>query len=91
MEELIKRLEKLREADVLQEETFREIVYVFDYLWQLRFFNQIAANAELRLDSDELDIEQLSEIERDNLQTVISRIPVIQTELSYDFLGVASL
>ena len=66
------------------------MVYVFDYLWKLRFFNQIEANAELSLDSDELDIEKLTDVERDNLQSVLSRIQVFQTELSYDFLGVAS-
>ena len=32
----------------------------------------------------------LTEVERDNLQSVLSRIPGFQTQLSYDFLGVAS-
>ena len=81
------RLKALRSADVLQEETYRELVYVFDYLWQLRFFNQIAATADLRTNSDELDIAALTEVERDNLQSVLSRIPVFQTKLSYDFFG----
>ena len=78
------------DTEVLQEEKFREIIYVFDYLWKLRFFNQIEASAELRVDSDELDIDRLTEVERDNLQSVLSRIPVFQTQLSYDFLGVAA-
>ena len=86
----MERLRKLRETELLQEETFREIVYVFDYLWQLRFFNQIAANAELSTNTDELDIEKLTDIERDNLQSILARISVFQTRLSYDFLGVAA-
>ncbi len=83
------RFRQLREQEVLQEGSLREMVYVFDYLWQLRFFNQIAATAELRVDTDELDIEKLTDIERDNLQSVLARIPVFQTKLSYDFLGTA--
>jgi signal-transduction protein with cAMP-binding, CBS, and nucleotidyltransferase domain len=84
------RLKALREADVLQDGTFREIIYVFDYLWKLRFYNQIAASAELSTDTDDLDVERLTDIERNNLQAVLSRIPDFQTRLSYDFLGVAS-
>jgi signal-transduction protein with cAMP-binding, CBS, and nucleotidyltransferase domain len=87
----LERLKRLRELEVLQEETYREMVYVFDYLWQLRFFNQIATHAELSTDTDGLDIEELTDIEHDNLQSVLSRITVYQTKLSYDFLGVAAL
>lgn len=87
----LERLQALHEAEVIQEETYRELVYVFNYLWQLRFFNQIVTNAALSTDTDELDIERLNDIERDNLQSVLARIPVFQTKLSYDFLGVASL
>jgi len=86
----LERLQQLRAAGVLQEETFREIAYVFNYLWQLRFFNQIAANAELSTNTDELDLSTLTDIERDNLQSVLARISVFQTKLSYDFLGVAA-
>ncbi len=86
----LERLTGLHEAGALKDDTFREIAYAFDYLWQLRFFNQIDATAELCADSDELDIETLTDIERDNLQTVLSKIPLFQTCLSYDFLGVAA-
>ncbi len=84
----LERLCELHEAGVLQEETHRELAYVFDYLWQLRFFNQIAAGIEPN--ADELDILALTDVERDNLQSVLSRIPIFQTKLSYDFLGVAN-
>jgi len=87
----LERLERLRESGVLPEETFREIAYVFDYLWQLRFFNQIAARAELNADSDELDLATLTETERENLQNVLARIPAFQTRLSYEFLGIDAL
>ena len=81
------RLRKLQEQDLVREETLREMVFVFNYLWQLRFFNQISAHVALSTDADELDIEKLTDIERDNLQSVLARIPVFQTRLSYDFLG----
>ena len=83
----VARLKLLYEGGVLKEDTFREMLFVFDYLWQLRFFNQISATAELRGDADELDILALTDVERDNLQSVLSRIPTFQTKLSYDFLG----
>jgi len=86
----LERLTALYEAEIIKDESYREMIYVFDYLWKLRFFNQIKGATELRVDGDELDIEMLTEIERDNLQSVLSRIPVFQTELSYDFLGVAA-
>jgi PAS domain S-box-containing protein len=81
------RLKRLTAAGAIQENTFKEMVYVFDYLWQLRFFNQIAAGAELSGNSDDLDIGNLTDVERENLKSVLSRIPVFQTKLSYDFLG----
>ncbi len=84
------RLRRLREKNELQAETLREMVYIFNYLWQLRFFNQISAHAELSAHADELDLEKLTDIERDNLQSVLSRIPIFQTKLSYDFLGTAN-
>ncbi len=84
------RLEQLYEMKVLQEDAFREMVYVFDYLWQLRFLNQITETAELSMNSDELNIKKLTNIERETLQLVLSRIPLFQTRLSYGFLGVAA-
>ena len=81
------RFAALRAAEALRDETYRELVYVFDYLWQLRFFNQIKANAALRENTDDLDITALTDLERDNLRSVLSRIPVFQSKLSYDFLG----
>ena len=88
--ETLERLQQLHQADVLDNSSFRETAYIFDYLWRLRFFNQIEAHAELSLDSDDFNIESLTDVERDNLQSVLSRIPVLQTKLSYDFLGVAA-
>jgi len=83
----LERLKALCDTGVLQEGTYREVIYVFDYLWQLRFFNQIEAGVSLSTSTDELDIEKLTDIERDHLQSLLSRIPIFQSKLSYDFLG----
>jgi hypothetical protein len=39
--------------------------------------------------NDELDIETLTDVERQTLQNVLSKTALFQTKLSYDFLGVA--
>ena len=81
------RLTKLFESDVFSENRFREMVYVFDYLWNLRFYNQIILNNELKKINDDLVINNLTEIEINNLRNVLNRISSFQTGLSYDFLG----
>lgn len=83
----IERLRQLRALNVIQDQTEREMCYVLNFLWQLRFFNQLSTDDGLV--NDELDIQTLTEIERQNLQNVVAKIPVFQTRLSYDFLGVA--
>lgn len=83
------RLKQLYEKQVLREATFREMVYVFDYLWHLRFFNQIASHTELKRVNDELELATLTEIELGNLRNVLSSISDFQSKLSYDFFGSA--
>jgi signal-transduction protein with cAMP-binding, CBS, and nucleotidyltransferase domain len=81
------RINALHEAGVLPDETVRELIVVFDHLWKLRFFNQISENAGLSTNPDELDITALTDVERNILHDVLSRIPIFQTKLSYDFFG----
>ena len=85
--ETLTRLQELNEQKIIQDTTYHEIIYVFNYLWTLRFFNQITAHADLKTNPDDLNISTLTDVERDNLQAVIARIPHFQTKLSYDFLG----
>lgn len=81
------RLGKLHDKGILKDPTYRDMLYVFDHLWSLRFFNQIQANIEGRIRTDDLEIERLSDVERDHLELMLARIPVFQSKLSYDFLG----
>ena len=81
------RIQKLKELDVVQESTAREMGHILNHLWQLRFYNQLLTEEGLPSINDEVDIDQLTEIERQTLQSVLSQIATFQTKLSYDFLG----
>lgn len=83
----IDRILALRRLDILQEQTARELCYALDYLWRLRFYHHLSTDDGLV--SDELDLQSMTAIERQNLQNVVAAIPAFQTRLSYDFLGVA--
>ncbi|MCD4829349.1 MAG: DUF294 nucleotidyltransferase-like domain-containing protein [Candidatus Cloacimonetes bacterium] len=80
------RLQRLIECDEAHTQIYRDMIFVFNYLWQLRFSNQITAYADLKKVNDELDPKSLSEIERLNLKNVLSKIPEFQAQLSVDFL-----
>jgi len=84
------RIQKLKELDVVQESTAREMGHILNHLWQLRFYNQLLTEEGLPSINDEVDIDQLTEIERQTLQSVLSQIATFQTKLSYDFLGTAA-
>ncbi len=83
------RIKQLQKLDVLPAQTALEMGYALDYLWQLRFYHQLASDDGLI--NDELDIESLTDIERQNLQNVLSRIPLFQARLNFDFPGAATI
>jgi len=82
------RIQRLQEMEVLQEPTAREMCYVLNYLWQLRFYAQLVTADGVPAVTDEVDIERLTEIERQTLKSALSQISVFQSKLSYDFFGV---
>ncbi len=82
------RLLQLYELGVLKKRHLDEMLYVFDYLWRIRFFNQLKSHEDLRQVNDELDLRDLTEIERNNLRNVLAGINLFQEKLSSDFLGV---
>ena len=84
------RVQFLKDKGVLQEQTAREIAHLLDHFWQLRFFNQLLTEDGLPSWNDEIDIDSLTEVERQTLKFALSQISVIQNKLSYDFLGVAA-
>ena len=85
------RLKALADKDIISQDTFNDFVFAFNYLWHLRFYNQIICHAELKRVNDELDLSQLSDAQLQNLREVLNHISSFQTKLSYDFLGVSQI
>ncbi len=82
------RLQKLADISILQQGGLDEIKNVFDYLWEIRFYNQLVLHTELRKIDDELDIDAISAKQRQQLRHALSIISSFQTRLSYHFLGI---
>ncbi len=66
--------------------TFREMVYIFDHIWQLRFINQIIEYTDLRKVNDVLALSDLTKLEQKNLKNVLSRISLFHDKVTRDFL-----
>lgn len=81
------RLRKLAELSALPQATIDETVYIFDYLWRMRFYNQLFSHADLKQVNDTLDLTQLTEVERQNLGAVLTRLKTLQEKLCSEFLG----
>ena len=81
------RLHRLLELGVVEESTCEDATYVFNYLWQLRFYNQLVLHDDLKVVDDRLELSCLAEVERRNLKNVLALIPDLQSKLNYDFLG----
>jgi CBS domain-containing protein len=83
----IERLNALAKENIITEDSCREIIYIFDYIWHLRFKNQVHQYGDLRKVNNKLNLDHLIEIERDNLKNILHKIRSFQTMLSYDFFG----
>ena len=82
----IKRLNEIRVKEEISEEFYKETVYIFNYLWRLRFFNQIFKHTGLDKVNDDLDLEELNNLEAEHLKEVISRISMLKRKISLDFI-----
>ncbi|MGL1902189.1 MAG: DUF294 nucleotidyltransferase-like domain-containing protein [Fibrobacterales bacterium] len=87
----ISRLKHLVACGEIHEESYREMVYIFDHIWNLRFMNQIIEYTDLRKVNDVLAINDLTDLEQQNLRNVLSKISLFQTKISYDFFGGAQI
>ena len=83
----IERLNALAKKNIITEDSCREIIYIFDYIWHLRFKNQVFQYGHLRKVNNKLNLNHLMEIERENLKNILHKIRSFQTMLSYDFFG----
>ena len=82
----VKRLQLLVEKGAIKEREYHERVYLFNHLWHLRFYNQIVSHSDLKKVNNELDLDQLTDIERLNLKNVLSEISYFQAKISSEFL-----
>jgi PAS domain S-box-containing protein len=81
------RLKALLALEEIDAKTFREMVYIFDHIWHLRFMNQIVEYTDLRKVNDVLAINDLTPLEQKNLENVLSRISLFHEKVKRDFFG----
>ncbi len=81
----VERLKGLHAAREIDAKTFREMVYIFDHIWHLRFMNQIIEYSDLRQINDMLTVDDLTLLEQQNLKNVVSRISMFHQKVRHDF------
>jgi signal-transduction protein with cAMP-binding, CBS, and nucleotidyltransferase domain len=83
----LERLQKLHEKSVLQTSFFNETIQAYSFLMAFRFRFQSDAILKGELPDNLLDVDQLTDIERNTLKNVLSKLGELQTKLSFDFKG----
>ncbi|UPQ90056.1 DUF294 nucleotidyltransferase-like domain-containing protein [Vibrio sinaloensis] len=81
------RLQAMREHNELDSRQYRELVYIFDHIWHLRFMNQVIEYTDLRKVNDLLAIADLTLLEQQNLTNVLKRMTLCQRKVAQDFLS----
>ncbi|MGR5347765.1 DUF294 nucleotidyltransferase-like domain-containing protein [Vibrio mediterranei] len=82
----VTRLKQLAAKQEIDAPTLREMLYVFDHIWHLRFMNQIVEYTDLRKINDNIVLNELSSLERQHLEAVLNRIVVFHEKVQRDFL-----
>lgn len=82
----VMRLRHLLSVKEIDSHTFREMLFIFDHLWHLRFMNQIIEYTDLRQVNDELKTQELSFIEQQHLESILKRAALFQRKIRDDFL-----
>ncbi len=85
------RLKALNACGELKDASYKEMVFLFDHIWNLRFMNQIIEYTELRKVNDVLALNDLTDIEKENLRNILSKVSLFQTKVSFDFFGTAAI
>jgi len=84
----VDRLRALLGMGVLQQEAYSEMADFFSFFWTLRFNHQLREHSDLREIGETLNIENLTELERQTCRKMLSSFSAYQARVSYDFLGV---
>ncbi len=81
------RLHSLFEINILNRNTYLEMMHAYNFLMQLRIKHQVLAIANNSEPNNFVNPEHLTQIEQNTLKNTFSQIISIQKKLSYDFTG----
>ncbi len=86
----LRRLFRLHKMRVLDDEEYRDLVQIYNYLMRLRFLRQITVIIDEEKEPDNLIYPaRLSSLDRVILKKAFKRIKKFQQKLSFDFTGTA--
>ncbi|MEX0321866.1 MAG: DUF294 nucleotidyltransferase-like domain-containing protein [Puniceicoccaceae bacterium] len=83
----VDRLEALNNRGHLKGETYEEMVDAFSFFWRLRFNAQLREHSDLRTVDDTMNIDDLSDAERQACKKILSSFSAYYSKVSFDFLG----
>lgn len=83
------RLRKLHEQNVLQKNTYEEVLQAYENLMQIRFKHQVEASIKQQFSNNHINPKRISEIDKVLLKKIFSQIQNFQAKISYDFTGQA--
>lgn len=81
------RLKALLAEEEIDPATYREMSFLFDHIWQLRFMNQVVEYTDLRKVNDNLVLSDLTSIEQQNLTNVLGRFELFREKIERDFFA----
>ena len=81
------RLDKLLDREAIGENTHDDLREVYNYLMLLRLKHQVRAIGAGRRPDNDISLSELTNIERETLKNVLSRIKTMQSTLSFHFKG----
>lgn len=81
------RLEKLLVMEKISNSLYNEINVSYNYLMLLRFKSQTNQILKNQIPNNNINILELSDIEKTTIKKIISEISNLQTQLNFDFKG----
>jgi PAS domain S-box-containing protein len=82
-----RRLDRLFELDILQEDSYHAISQAYGYLMQMRYRHQVERIKAGLAPNNSIDPQSLTEIEVGMLKLTFSQISAVQKKVSYAFRG----
>jgi PAS domain S-box-containing protein len=81
----LQRLDQLLNHEIIQKSMYEELKQAYNFLMGLRFHTQTNALKEFRKPDNNINIQNLTEIEKSTLKKVLSLISEMQTKLGLEF------